>query len=79
MGIAYDTRSSEMLGFYADIKKELVDEIEWRTSREEWEELADVAELLGVLEMWSENEELLAISENNGMGWTIREYKKEAE
>ena len=41
-----------------------------------WEEAKDLADLLLDLNEWADNENLLVLSNNNGMGYTIKEYEK---
>lgn len=41
-----------------------------------WEEAKDMADVLLDLNEWADNGNLLVLSDNNGMGYTIKEYEK---
>ena len=43
---------------------------------EEWESTKDLADLLLDFNGWADNENLLVLSDNNGMGYSIKEYEK---
>lgn len=44
--------------------------------QEDWEQVKDMADLLLDFNAWADNESLLVLSDNNGMGYTIKEYEK---
>lgn len=65
----------DMLGFYSDmletLKSELIDSI----NNGHYEILGQYSEILEELGRYKESEELLILSDNNGMGYTITPYK----
>jgi hypothetical protein len=71
----YDDNTNDTIGFYKDIKAGLKKQAEEYLKDDNWEEAKDIADLLLDLEGWADNERLLVLSDNNGMGYTIREYK----
>lgn len=78
MSVLYDSNDN-VLGFYKDLKDYLVGILRDDTDNGDWEDAGEVAELLMDLERWEGSTRLLVMSENNGMGNTIREYKGEDE
>ena len=73
----FDDRDNSTIGFYKDIKAGLKKQAEEYLEDDNWEEAKDISDLLLDLEGWADNERLLVLSDNNGMGYTIREYKGE--
>ncbi len=71
----YDDNNNDTIGFYKDIKAGLKKQAEEYLKDDNWEEAKDISDLLLDLEGWADNERLLVLSDNNGMGYTIREYK----
>lgn len=72
----FDDATSDTIGFYADMKKGLRAQAVEYIDAGDYENASDVCEILLELESWREFGGLLVLSENNGMGWTIKEYKK---
>lgn len=72
----YDSNNNNIIGFYKDIKAGLKKQIEEYISDDNWEEAKDLADLLLDLNEWADNGNLLVLSDNNGMGYTIKEYEK---
>lgn len=68
--------NGDIIGFYPDLRVEVKNIVEAYSKSEQWEEVKDMADLLLDLNGWADNENLLVISDNNGMGYTIKEYKK---
>ena len=66
----------ETIGYYKDIVALYKDLINSATEDNNTEEVKDLAEQLEEINEFKECEGLLVLSENNGMGFTCREYKK---
>ena len=73
----YDSNNNNIIGFYKDIKAGLKKQIEEYIKDDNWEEAKDMADLLLDLNARTDNGRLLVLSNNNGMGYTINEYKGE--
>ena len=71
----FDYNTDDTIGFYNDIKAGLKKQAEEFIADDNWEEAKDIADLLLDLNAWADNERLLVLSNNNGMGYTIKEYK----
>lgn len=63
-------------GFYSDLVSYLKKNIEIYVEQNNWEEIKEVSDLLLDLNGWSDYEDILVITNYNGMGYTIREYEK---
>lgn len=74
--IIYNDANENMIGYYKDLNKELTNELKDFAEEQNWEMVQDITGLLTELTDWSNNENLLVISTNNGMGYTIKEYEK---
>ena len=74
--IIYDSNNNTHIGFQKDLVKYIAGCLNDYASRGEWESVKDMAELLLDLNGWADNGNLLVLSDNNGMGYTIREYEK---
>lgn len=66
----------DLIGYYKDLVAYTTACLEDYVKDEDWEQVKGMADLLLEMDEWAENENLLVLSENNGMGYTIREYKK---
>lgn len=75
--IIYDSNNNTHIGFHKDIVKYITECLNDYARGEEWESVGDMAEILLDLNGWVDNGNLLVLSDNNGMGYTIREYEKE--
>ena len=64
------------IGYYKDIKAGLKEQAEEFIKSDNFEMAQELADILLELEAYTDNESLLVLSENNGMGWTIKEYEK---
>ena len=69
------TDYDDIIGYYKDLQKYLKEQAQEFLKDTNWEEAKDLCELLLDLNAWADNENLLVISNNNGMGYTIKEYK----
>ena len=72
----FDDNTNGSIGFYKDLKAGLKKQAEEFIADDNWEEAKDIADLLLDLEAWADNERLLVLSDNNGMGYTIKEYER---
>lgn len=72
----YNSNDNSTIGYYQDLKAGLKKIIEDYIKDDNWEEAKDMADLLLDLNAWADNGNLLVLSDNNGMGWTIKEYEK---
>lgn len=74
----YNTNSENLIGYRNDLKRELISQMNSFIENEQWEEIRDLCEILLDLDTtWVDETSLLTISENNGMGWTVRKYNSE--
>ena len=73
----FDDRNNDTIGFYKDIKAGLKKQAEEFIKGDNFEMAQEMADILLDLEAYTDNERLLVLSDNNGMGYTIREYKGE--
>lgn len=74
--IIYNDANENMIGYYKDLNKELTNELKDFAEEQNWEMVQDITGLLTELTDWADNKNLLVISTNNGMGYTIKEYEK---
>ncbi len=74
--VIYNDNNNNTIGYYKDLKAELKKIIEDYIKEDNWEEVKDMADLLLDLNGWADNENLLVLSDKNGMGYTIREYER---
>lgn len=72
----YNDNNNNTIGYYKDIKAGLKKIIEDYIKEDNWEETKDMVELLQDLNERTDNGNLLVLSDNNGMGYTIKEYEK---
>lgn len=72
----FNDENNNTIGYYKDIKAGLKKQAEEYLKDDNWEEAKDISDLLLDLEGWADNERLLVLSDNNGMGYTIKEYEK---
>lgn len=63
------------LGFYDGMRKLFVDNVAEYIKSGDYERAGEWCELLGDLDKYKESNALLVVTEHNGMGWTIDEYK----
>lgn len=72
----YNSNDNITIGYYKDLKAGLKKVIEDYIKDDNWEEAKDMADVLLDFNAWADNENLLVLSDNNGMGYTIKEYEK---
>ena len=65
------------LGFYDGMRKLFVDNVAEYIKSGDYERAGEWCELLGDLDKYKESNALLVVTEHNGMGWTIDEYRPE--
>ena len=65
-----------VLGYYKDLKEFLKDGVK-QFIKDEFEAAAGMLEELIELEEYKEESKLLILSENNGMGFSVRVFKNE--
>lgn len=74
--IIYNSNDNTQIGYQKDLMAYLKTCLNEYAEQDEWENVEDIAELLDELGKWSDNGNLLVLSDNNGMGYTIKEYEK---
>lgn len=73
--IIYDDNTDNTIGFYQDLKAELIKNAKDWLDEGDFEQVQTCAENLQELEQYREFDGLLVLSENNGMGFTCSPYK----
>lgn len=69
------TSDDEAIGFYKDLRKVIIEQIHQLIEQKDYENASSLLDELMDLEQYSECEELLITSDNNGMGFTVEKYK----
>ena len=77
--IIYNSYNNTHIGYQKDLVAYLKTCLDEYVKQEEWENAKDLTDLLLDFNAWADNENLLVLSDNNGMGWSIREYDKNME
>lgn len=72
----YDDNNNNTIGFYKDLKAGLKEQAEEFIKSDNFEMAQEIADLLLDIEAYTDNGNLLVLSDNNGMGYTIKEYEK---
>ena len=67
----------ELIGYYSDLVKEVKDNASEALIANEYEQVEDMLEVLRMLDRYTDEDDLLVISEHNGMGMTVEKYKNE--
>ena len=67
----------DIIGYYSDLVKEIKDNAGEALTANEYEQVEDMLEVLRLLDRYTDEDGLLVISENNGMGYTVDTYKNE--
>lgn len=75
--VLYRDSDNAMIGYPSGLQCEIKDGLLDHAKSDNWEEVKDLADLLLDLNGWQNNPNLLVVSDNNGMGWSIKEYKGE--
>lgn len=73
--IIYNAENNSHIGYQKDLVEHVKACLKGYVEQEAWESVKDLAELLLDFNSWADNKNLLVLSDNNGMGFTIREYK----
>lgn len=68
---------NELIGYYSDLVKEIKENASEALTANEYEQVEDMLEVLRLLDNFIDDDGLLVISENNGMGITVEKYKNE--
>lgn len=69
----------ELIGYYSDLVKEVKNNASEALIANEYEQVEDMLEVLRMLDRYTDEDDLLVISEHNGMGITVEKYKNERE
>lgn len=72
----YNSNNNTITGYQKDLVAYIKACLNDYAKDENWEEVKDMADLLLDFNAWADNPCLLVLSNNNGMGWTIKEYEK---
>lgn len=75
--VLYRDSDNAMIGYCKDLQNEVKDGLLDHAKCNGWEEVKELSDLLLDLNGWQDNPNLLVLSDNNGMGYTINEYKGE--
>lgn len=65
----------ETIGYYSDIVSGYKKLIKEAVQDEDFEQAKDLMEQLEEINNWTDNDGLLVLSMNNGMGFTCRQYQ----
>lgn len=74
--VIFNDRTENTYGFYKDLRENIIKQLEEFTEQQDWEYVKEMADLLLDMNAWADNENMLVLSDNNGMGYTIKEYEK---
>lgn len=74
--VIYNDRD-EAIGYYKDLDNLYKEAIVYATKQGDYEEVKSLTEQAGEIKEYKEYTELLVLSENNGMGFTVKPYKGE--
>ena len=69
---------NEMYGFYSVIRAYLKDILERYLNDYNYSEAESIIELIELLDKYKDSDNILMISDNNGMGYTVSELIKKA-
>lgn len=69
--------NGDAIGFYTDLTRENKTNAKQFIDENNWEETETCIEIQRELDNYYDDDGLLVISENNGMGWTVKKYKGE--
>lgn len=65
----------DIIGYYSDLVKEIKEDATKSLTANEYEQVRQQLEVLEMLDDWTDTDGLLVISEHNGMGLTVEQYK----
>ena len=68
--------NNDMIGYYSDLVSEIKDNAKEAIISNEYEQAEDMIETLRMLDEHTDYDGLLVISEHNGMGFTVEQYKE---
>ena len=74
--VIYNDENNTTIGYQKDLVayvKSCLDDYEKENN---WEQVKEMADLLLDFNEWADNENLLVLSDANGMGYVINEYQK---
>ena len=74
--IIYNSYNNTHIGYQKDLVAYIKTCLDDYKKQEAWESVKDIADLLLDFNEWADNENLLVLSDNNGMGYSIKEYEK---
>lgn len=74
--IIYNSYNNTHIGYQKDLVAYIKTCLDDYVKQEAWESVKDLSELLLDFGAWTDNENLLVLSDNNGMGYAIKEYEK---
>lgn len=74
--IIYNSYNNTQIGYQKDLVAYLKTCLDEYVKQDDWENAKDLADLLLDFNAWADNENLLVLSDNNGMGYSIKEYEK---
>lgn len=72
----FDDNTNGSIGFYKDLKSGLIKQTKEFIDKGYYEDATEAITILDDLENYDNYNGLLLIQDNNGMGYTIREYEK---
>lgn len=74
--IIYKSYDNTYIGYQKDLAMYIRARLDDYKKQGDWEQVKDMADLMLDFNAWADNENLLVLSDNNGMGYTIKEYEK---
>ena len=74
--IIYNSYNNTHIGYQKDLVAYIKTCLDDYVKQEAWESVEDMADLLLDLNGWADTGDLLVLSDNNGMGYSIKEYEK---
>lgn len=77
--IIFDNNKEETIGFYSDLVRLYKSLIKEKIDLNEYEEAKDLTDELTEIDNFTDYDGLLVLSNNNGMGFTIKKYTEEKE
>lgn len=68
--------ADDIIGYRGDLEMYFKNEAREALARDNWGELDSLVEVLEMLCGYTNSDGLLVVSENNGMGFTVKKYKE---
>lgn len=75
--IIFDSNTDDTIGFYSDLVRLYKSLIKDKIDLNEYEEAKDLTDELAEIDEFNDYDGLLVLSQNNGMGFTVKPYKPE--